>query len=328
MRTGRMGGVTMSDVETVSVLKGTNIEAGKSLTLFSECRPSQGDAYLLFATDLQGTNCFSLDRYRVVPLGAFFNTKLITGKNLDEQINILLQYRLDHLKRELEKGQEEKQRLETRVGGPLASAYEMAAFIDQVRDFSLSLETPARDHLSGLQAIFFISDYVMAAKTNRSLVMTKPAIISAFKNFSSNSSGVSDRLRLWVERPGTLSDHYRSIRENPAEKENIVAIEDILKQNGIPIDTESDLLMDCIRYVVQNTDFNEAYGPNPQQTPATHSPDALNVLRGTSDRVFRHRFETKFGLEPKTVTGLMFQLKQLRIHDLSPADVEIPAHLR
>jgi hypothetical protein len=326
MRAGRMGGITMSDVETVSILKGTNVPT--AMTLYSEYRPAQGDAYLLFVTEFQGTNCFSLETYRVVPLGSFFDTNLVNGKNLDEQIKVMLQYRLDHLGRELEKGQEEKRWLETRVGGPLAGAYEMTAFIDQVRDFSLSLETPARDHLNGLQAIFFISDYVMAAKTNRSLVMTKPAIISAFKNFSSNSSGVRDRLQLWAERPGTLSDHYRTIREHPAEKENIAAIEDILKQNGIPIDTESDLLMDCIRYVVQNTDFNEAYGPHPQQTPATHSPDALNALISTSDRVFRHRFETKFGLKPKTVANLMFQLKQLRISGLSPADVEIPAHLR
>ena len=214
------------------------------------------------------------------------------------------------------------------TNGALAGAYEMAVFIDQVRGSVPNLETPAKDHLKGLQAVFFISDYVMAAKTNRDLAMTKTAITGAFTNVSSDTSNIVDRLRFWAERPGTLADHYRGIMELPTQKRDIVAIEAAMIQNGVPVDVKSDLLMDCIRYVVQNTDFLEAYGPNPRRSKPTPSLEALNALISTSDPVFRHRFETKFGLKPETVTRLMDQLKQVRLYDLSPPDVEIPAHIR
>jgi hypothetical protein len=135
-------------------------------------------------------------------------------------------------------------------------------------------------------------------------------------------------MKLWAERPGTLSDHYQSIREIPTETKNVSAIEAILTEHGIRIDTENDLLMECLRYSVQFTDFQEMYGPNPKRSPATPSLETLNTLISTSDQVFRHRFETTFGLNPETITSLMDQLKQIRIYDLSPADLEIPAHFK
>lgn len=211
------------------------------------------------------------------------------------------------------------------TNGPLAGAYEMAVFIDRVRDSVSHQEFPARDHLKGIQAVFFISDYVMASKTNRHLAMTKSAITGAFTNVSSDASHVADRLQLWAERSGTLFDHYRGINEIPTEKTNIAAVEAAMTDNGVPIDTQSDLLMDCIRYVVQITDIEEAYGPNPKQTPPTPSPATMDALMNASDSVFRHRFEMKFGLKPEITSNLMAQLKQVRLHDLSPADVEIPA---
>jgi hypothetical protein len=115
MLVGRMGGVTLTDVEVVSRLKGTTAEIGSTLTLFSQYRPDQGDFYLLFVTEFQGTNCFALDNYRVVPLGYSFKTNLLQGKDLEQQVQFMIQYRLDHLNQELEKGRQEKERLSQAV---------------------------------------------------------------------------------------------------------------------------------------------------------------------------------------------------------------------
>jgi hypothetical protein len=112
LRSGRMGGVTMADVEIVSILKGTNVELGSSITLWSQYRPCQREAYLLFATEFQGTNCFALANYQVVPLGHSFDTNLLSNKDLDQQVKLMLQYRLNNLNQELKNGQEEKERLE------------------------------------------------------------------------------------------------------------------------------------------------------------------------------------------------------------------------
>lgn len=124
-----MGGVTLSDVEIISTLKVepgrlpvesqslmTNLIAGlvpgKALTLWSKCRPYQGDNYLLFATEFQDTNCFALADYQVVPLGHSFSTNVFIGLNLEQKVKVMLQYRLDNLSRELAHGLEEKDRLE------------------------------------------------------------------------------------------------------------------------------------------------------------------------------------------------------------------------
>src|SRR4051812_11708200 len=51
------------------------------------------------------------------------------------------------------------------TNGPLASAYLMAAFVDRVRDAVPPERGTTRVQLKGLQVMFFLSDYVMAAKT-------------------------------------------------------------------------------------------------------------------------------------------------------------------
>lgn len=205
---------------------------------------------------------------------------------------------------------------------PLAGACEMAAFINQILDSVPQARIATRDHLRGIQAVFFVSDYVMAAKTNNSLVLSEPAIVDAFTKVTQDTSFVKDRLKLWAVRPGTLTDHYKNISE--ADKANFQAINSALTENGIVINTESDLLMDCIRYAVHNTGIQEMYGANPKQMEATSSPAALDSLIKTGDAVFRHRFTEKFGMDPRTVTNLMNRIKDLHIYDLSPADVEIP----
>jgi len=125
---GQMGGVTLSDVKMVTMLKAETgssaalssfpngmaetLKAGSSLTLWSRYRPCQGDEYLLFATRFEDTNCDALDLYRVVPLGHSFDTNWLGGKSLGDQIKFMLQYRLNNLNQELQKGEEEKKRLE------------------------------------------------------------------------------------------------------------------------------------------------------------------------------------------------------------------------
>jgi hypothetical protein len=208
----------------------------------------------------------------------------------------------------------------------LAEACEMAVFIDHILSSVPAENYSTREHLKGIQAIFFVSDYVMAAKTNKSLVLSKSAIVGAFTNVTQDTSFIMDRLQTWAQRSGTLTDHYQGISGIPTERENIQAIKAALAKLGVAIDTESDLLMDCIRYVVHNTQIHDMYGTKPghKEGEGTSFPAALNSLVVTGDAVFRHRFETKFGLKQDTVTSLMNQLKKVRLDHLSPADLEIP----
>ena len=211
------------------------------------------------------------------------------------------------------------------TNGPLAGAYEMAAFINRIYDSIPEDKISIRNRLKGLQAIFFISDYVMIAKTNNNLMLSQSAIADAFTNASSDASAVRDRLLTWATRPtGTLTDHYRSISEVPGEKDNIKAIRAALVENGVVIDPESDLLMDCIRYAADSTSIQEMYGQNPKETIATPDPVALNLLISTGDEVFQHRFEQKYGLDQRIVANIMGRIKEVRIYRLSPADVQIP----
>jgi hypothetical protein len=211
------------------------------------------------------------------------------------------------------------------TGNSFTSAQEMATFIDQVID-SVPLERSAtRDHLMGIQAVFFISDYVMAAKTNSTLTLSETKVVAAFTNAAHGTSFVTDRLRLWAVRRGTLADHYQNISEIPSDKKTIDAIKAALIANRFAVDPESDLLMDCIRYVVHNTGIHEVYGSHPSRMEtATPFPAELNSLDNTGETVFRHRFTERFGMDPGTATNLMRQIGDLRLYDLSPADVEIP----
>jgi hypothetical protein len=207
----------------------------------------------------------------------------------------------------------------------LAHAGEMAAFINQVID---SLPTNNRagivEHLRGIQSIFFASDYIMAAKTNSRLTLSESAILAAFAKVSPDTSMMADKLRAWAVRPWTLTDHYRNISEVPQAKESIKAIKAAMTDNGVPVDTKSELLMDCIRYSVHTTDIQEMYGPNPKEGEPTPYPAALNTLSETGDAVFQHRFVNYYGLDPRAVTNLMTRIKDVRIYGLSSSDVQIP----
>lgn len=98
-----------SEVEIECVLKGTtNL---RPATVDSSYRLRQGEHYLIFSIFSDGVYQ-TAEEYRIIPLGHYFSTNVLTGKLLDEQIQFLLQYRLNNLNRELQQGQEEKKRLE------------------------------------------------------------------------------------------------------------------------------------------------------------------------------------------------------------------------
>ena len=105
-------GIVQSEMEIVSVLKGTNIAAGTTVTFGSEYWPRQAENYLIMAQSFNGVLCRANEDYRVVPLGIIFTMDPLKGKTVDEQIRFMLQSRLNHLKEEIQKDKAEEQRLE------------------------------------------------------------------------------------------------------------------------------------------------------------------------------------------------------------------------
>jgi hypothetical protein len=104
-----MRGLIESDIEVVSVLKGdTNSTANR---LISAYEPFQNEFYLIFVrANIDGYQAF--EDYRIVPLGTEFNPETLQGKTLEQQIQMLLQRRLDNLNRQMKEEEQEKDRLE------------------------------------------------------------------------------------------------------------------------------------------------------------------------------------------------------------------------
>jgi len=108
---GVRDGVFPSEIEVVAVLKGMTNRG--PVRLYSRVPLSRGEDYLIFARFFDTYD--APEEYRIVPLGSRFSTNLLVGKQLDDQIQTLLQYRLKNLNREMERLQEEKVRLESAV---------------------------------------------------------------------------------------------------------------------------------------------------------------------------------------------------------------------
>jgi hypothetical protein len=106
-------GMVWSDIEVLSVLKG-DTKPGATL-MVSLYWPRQGERFLMFAT-YQSNQLYRVynatETYRIVPLGRYFLTNELTGKPLDEQIQVVLRRRLEDVNRELEKNAKEKNSLE------------------------------------------------------------------------------------------------------------------------------------------------------------------------------------------------------------------------
>ncbi len=107
-------GMNWADIEVMSILKGGSKPGAARMV--SQYWPQQGEQFLMFAINYQSNNLYqaynATEEYRIVPLGRFFQTNELTGKSLDEQVQLVLRRRLDDLRVELKNGEEEKKRLE------------------------------------------------------------------------------------------------------------------------------------------------------------------------------------------------------------------------
>lgn len=116
---GPTGALYNSKIEIISVLKGaTNSgpEALKMPELGSGCLssmyvPRQGEYYLIFSI-FNYDKFQASENYRIVPLGLNYSMKNLGDKSLNQQINFLLQWRLDRLNLQMQQDQAEKDRLE------------------------------------------------------------------------------------------------------------------------------------------------------------------------------------------------------------------------
>lgn len=104
-------GGTKSDAEinVVAFLKGTN--SLNFARLQTDRQLWQGEYYLVFGY-YEGGIYKAYEEYRAIHLGSDFTTNLISGKSLDEQLQILFKHSLFNLNRQMKQEQEEKQRLE------------------------------------------------------------------------------------------------------------------------------------------------------------------------------------------------------------------------
>lgn len=102
-------GLIKSDIQVIYALKGQTIITSAKLN--SLYWPRRGEEYAIFAT-LQGETYDATETYRIIPLGTHFPNNSLIGKTLDEQIQMIFQWRLNHLSQELVQLNDEKSRLE------------------------------------------------------------------------------------------------------------------------------------------------------------------------------------------------------------------------
>lgn len=102
-------GLIDSSIQVVQVLRGNTNSTPEHV--LSESRLRQGELYLLFSID-QPDHYQAIESYRVVPLGRYFPTNELANKTLDDQIQIMFKWSVDHLNKEIAEDQERKQRLE------------------------------------------------------------------------------------------------------------------------------------------------------------------------------------------------------------------------
>jgi hypothetical protein len=102
-------GLFDSEMQITYVLKGATNSGVTRLS--SEYSPRQGEYYLVLGNYYNGSYQ-AYERYRIVSLGTHFSTNSLSKKTFDEQIQMLLERRLNELSRKMKEEQEEKQRLE------------------------------------------------------------------------------------------------------------------------------------------------------------------------------------------------------------------------
>ena len=107
------GGGCISDIEVLSVLKG-DTKPGLS-QLMSFYKPHQGELFTIISSRILtiGTNSYysANEDYKIIPLNPDFQTSILNGKTLDEQIQMILTSRLKDLNDETARDNAEIERL-------------------------------------------------------------------------------------------------------------------------------------------------------------------------------------------------------------------------
>ena len=106
-------GMICSEIEVVTVLKGDTKPAAAKMV--SQYWPHQGEQFLMFSTyqsDELVRAYNATEAYRIIPIDRYFQLSELTGKPLTERVQLILSRRLDEVRKELERGTEEKKRLE------------------------------------------------------------------------------------------------------------------------------------------------------------------------------------------------------------------------
>lgn len=98
-----------SNVRILSVLRGTN--SVSSARLQTDYELKEGQKYLVFGYYDSGFYR-AYEPYRVIPLDTSFRLDLLTGKTLDEKLQVLFQSSIDYINRKIQEDEEERDRLQ------------------------------------------------------------------------------------------------------------------------------------------------------------------------------------------------------------------------
>lgn len=217
------------------------------------------------------------------------------------------------------------------ASGSLDSANSCSKFIREVQAGVPPERATTRHQLDALQAALFVNDYIAAARSpgQSSLELSRAAIEQAFSSVSADRGPLANYLHNYSSRPESLARHYDRLRRQNETSKQIAAVEEAIRKSGAAADADSDLLLDCLRLAVADTQARDFYGPgkgsSEQQIP---DPSELAAYTEAFGRVFSYRFIHRYGLKPDTAADLVSKLAGLRIDGLSPADLEYPAELK
>ena len=213
----------------------------------------------------------------------------------------------------------------------LEPAVRCALFVGEVQRKVPHERATTRHLLGGLQATLFINDYLMAARTEGGgeLEISKAAINEAFRSAGTNVTYLTKNLATYSSIPESMPEHYARVENNPAAKESFAAIRNAVESSGAKVDSNNDMLLDCQRFAAFSTSVREMYGPfeNPLEGDMPNPAEAA-ALRDSFSKVFAYRFENRYGLSSNAAANLVQLLSSIRLNEISPADLEVPAKLQ
>ena len=217
----------------------------------------------------------------------------------------------------------------------------------------------ARLQVQGLSAALFVSDYLLAEAAKGTGKISQERLLAAFTN-SCNAAGfpVTENLfrsALWsmpLENggPSSYSDHYSLVRKNNQMRPGVEMIEQAIASSGIDI-RESELKLDCIRFASLQTEMEEFYGKDVQnsldsakqefnaetgggkfQSAVDPFPNARSAAIAEHQAswdslkpLLQWRLKERYGYEESAADQLAIQILAVRINGASPAELRPPA---